>query len=27
VKPGTAMPNLALPDATRAELVDWMLTL
>ncbi len=27
VKPGTAMPNLALPDATRAELVTWLMTL
>ena len=27
VKPGTAMPNLALPDATRAELVSWLTTL
>lgn len=24
VKPGTAMPNLNLPDATRAELVGWL---
>ncbi len=24
VKPGTAMPNLNLPDATRAELVNWL---
>ncbi len=27
VKPGTAMPNLGLPDATRAELVAWLATL
>ena len=27
VKPGTAMPNLALPDETRAELVAWLSTL
>lgn len=27
VKPGTAMPNLALPDATRAELVAYLSTL
>ncbi len=27
VRPGTAMPNLALPDSTRAELVDWLVTL
>ena len=27
VKPGTAMPNLALPDDTRAELVAWLTTL
>ena len=27
VKPGTAMPNLALPDETRAELVIWLSTL
>ena len=27
VKPGTAMPNLQLPDATRAELVAWLVTL
>jgi nitric oxide reductase subunit C len=27
VKPGTAMPNLALPDATRAELVTWLMQL
>lgn len=27
VKPGTAMPNLKLPDATRAELVTWLMTL
>jgi nitric oxide reductase subunit C len=27
VKPGTAMPNLNLPDATRAELVAWLVTL
>lgn len=27
VKPGTAMPNLQLPDATRAELVTWLSTL
>ena len=27
VKPGTAMPNLKLPDPTRAELVDYLLTL
>jgi nitric oxide reductase subunit C len=27
VKPGTAMPNLALSDAVRAEIVDYLLTL
>ena len=27
VKPGTAMPNLGLPDETRAELVDWLVGL
>ena len=27
VKPGTAMPNLNLPDDTRAELVAWLATL
>jgi len=27
VKPGTAMPNLQLPDATRNELVSWLVTL
>jgi len=27
VKPGTAMPNLGLPDDTRAELVAWLRTL
>ncbi|MDP1804579.1 MAG: c-type cytochrome, partial [Acidimicrobiales bacterium] len=27
VKPGTAMPNLKLPDATRAELVTWLMSL
>ena len=27
VKPGTAMPNLQLPDATRGELVAWLVTL
>jgi len=27
VKPGTAMPNLHLPDATRSELVAWLVTL
>jgi nitric oxide reductase subunit C len=27
VKPGTTMPNLKLPDATRAELVTWLMTL
>jgi nitric oxide reductase subunit C len=27
VKPGTAMPNLALPDDTRNELVDWLVSL
>jgi nitric oxide reductase subunit C len=27
VKPGTAMPNLKLPDALRNELVDWLVTL
>jgi nitric oxide reductase subunit C len=27
VKPGTAMPNLGLDDATRAELVTWLMTL
>jgi len=27
VKPGTAMPNLNLPEATRAELVAWLSTL
>lgn len=27
VKPGTAMPNLQIPDAERAQLVDWLLTL
>jgi nitric oxide reductase subunit C len=27
VKPGTAMPNLGLPDATRAELVQWLSSL
>ena len=27
VKPGTAMPNLNLPEATRAELVAWLVTL
>ncbi len=27
VKPGTAMPNLNLSDATRTELVEWLLTL
>jgi nitric oxide reductase subunit C len=27
VKPGTAMPNLNLPDQTRKELVDWLVTL
>ncbi len=27
IKPGTAMPNLKLPDATRAELVTWLMTL
>jgi len=27
VKPGTTMPNLALPDATRAELVAYLTTL
>jgi len=27
VKPGTAMPNLNIPDATRAELVDWLASL
>ena len=27
VKPGTAMPNLALPDDLRAELVAWLTTL
>ena len=26
VKPGTAMPNLGLTDAVRAELVTWLLT-
>lgn len=27
VKPGTAMPNLQIPDDERAQLVDWLLTL
>ena len=27
VKPGTAMPNLGLPDDVRAELVAWLITL
>lgn len=27
VKPGTAMPNLALPDSTRNELVTWLVSL
>lgn len=27
VKPGTAMPNLHLPESERAALVDWLLTL
>jgi nitric oxide reductase subunit C len=27
VKPGTAMPNLGLSDAVRAELVGWLMTL
>jgi nitric oxide reductase subunit C len=27
VKPGTAMPNLNLPDATRSELVQWLVSL
>jgi len=27
VKPGTAMPNLDLPDATRSELVQWLVSL
>lgn len=27
VKPGTAMPNLGLSDAVRAELVTWLMTL
>ncbi|MBW2243650.1 MAG: c-type cytochrome [Deltaproteobacteria bacterium] len=27
VKPGTAMPNLSLPDTTRGELVDWLVSL
>lgn len=27
VKPGTTMPNLQLPDATRQELVTWLMTL
>jgi nitric oxide reductase subunit C len=27
VKPGTAMPNLGLPEATRADLVDWLVSL
>ena len=27
VKPGTAMPNLAVPDATRAEFVTWLMQL
>ncbi|MCP3856544.1 MAG: cytochrome c [Actinomycetia bacterium] len=27
VKPGTAMPNLKLDDVTRAELVEWLLSL
>jgi len=27
VKPGTAMPNLGIPDDTRAELVAWLTTL
>lgn len=27
VKPGTAMPNLGLPDETRAELVTWLMKL
>lgn len=27
VKPGTAMPNLSLDDATRADLVAWLMTL
>ena len=27
VKPGTAMPKLNLPDDTRTELVQWLVTL
>ncbi|MCP5055500.1 MAG: c-type cytochrome [bacterium] len=27
VKPGTAMPNLGLPDETRTEIVGWLMTL
>ncbi len=27
VKPGTAMPNLSLPDTTRTELVTWLMQL
>lgn len=27
IKPGTAMPNLNLPDDLRTELVDWLVTL
>lgn len=27
VRPGTAMPNLALPEPTRRELVDWLVSL
>jgi cytochrome c1 len=27
LRPGTAMPNLALPDSTRNELVSWLVSL